>query len=179
MPLQPPRKSSDRENDGLEGLLLPSLAENVGLVSLYSARANFMVAFFGGPYAAILMSYLNSRRLGRARVDAWVYALLTLLWSGAIVWLCATGNGKGVAAVSLFGSESRALRYGARAIALAVCGVLYLRLRRFYVAGQVAGGDSPSPWKAGLGVVAASTLLTLGATAVGLVLLQRWHPTWP
>jgi hypothetical protein len=175
-----PPRSSEPHDDGLANLLQPSLTDSASAVSLYSVRANFIVAFFGGPYAAIALSYLNSRRLGRVRADVWVYALLALAWTAVIAWVSASTRGLGqpfgLPGLALLGDAKRDLRMLSRAIGLAVCGLLYLRLRRYYVADQLAGDTSPSPWKAGILVVVGGGLCTVVvAVAAAAVTLTLSH----
>ena len=170
MPSEP--SSSDPASAGdLEALLQPTLAGRGPTPALYSVRANFLVAFFGGVYATLLFSWLNSRRLGRAREDGLFYALIAVLWTGAVMaiaylmaldrlpsWLAQTDR------------PARDIRYLGRVVALLVFGVIYLRLRRFFKAAQIAGVESPSPWKPGLAIVAAAIVLSFVAGAAGAML---------
>jgi hypothetical protein len=151
----------------LEALLQPSLA-GTEHAALYSVRANFLVAFFGGVYATLIFSFLNSRRLGRARTDAALYLGIAVVWTATLAW-----SGYLLAAdqwpdwLVLTGSAGRDARHVARAVSLAVFGLLYLRLRPFYTAAQLGGRESPSPWKAGLLAVALSAALTWLIGALG------------
>src|SRR5687768_8037512 len=69
----------------LDSLLQQSLGQARPHEPLYSVRANFFVAFFGGVYATLIFSFLNSRRLGRTRDDAALYLLLAAAWTAAVV----------------------------------------------------------------------------------------------
>jgi hypothetical protein len=164
-----PHESDAHAGSGaeLDALLQPSLAR-AEHAALYSVRANFLVAFFGGVYATLIFSSLNSRRLGRARTDAALYLGIAAAWTATVAWcgyLLASGQWPDW--LLLTGSAGRDARHIGRAVSLAVFGLLYLRLRPFYTAAQLGGRQAPSPWKAGLLAVAASAALTWLIGALG------------
>ncbi len=155
----------------LEALLQPTLKGRGQTPAPYSVRANFLVAFFGGVYATLLFSWLNSRRLGRAREDGWFYALIAVLWTGAVMsiaYLVALDRLPSWLAQS--DRPARDIRYFGRVVALIVFGVIYLRLRRFFKAAQIAGVESPSPWKPALAIIAGAMVLSFVAAAGGAML---------
>lgn len=163
--------SAARRGGDLDALLQPTLGGQRSAAALYSVRASFMVAFFGGVYASLLFSFLNSRRLGRTREDGWLYALIAGLWTAFLAW-----GGYALALDQLpdwlapTGQHARDFRYIARACALLVFGGIYLRLRRFFRAADLAGMEAPSPWKPGLLVSAVAFGLNFAALAIGATL---------
>jgi hypothetical protein len=155
----------------LEHLLQPSLSEDVPHRPLYSVRAGFFVSFFGGVHATLIFSFLNSRRLSRAREDLWLYLAVGL------VWLIALGAFAGHAAgselpgwLAIAGDSTRGLRYASRLVGLIVFGLFYLRLRPFYKAAELAGDAPPSPWLAALGAIGAGTGTAMIGATVGALL---------
>jgi hypothetical protein len=158
-------------SDSLSSLLEPSLQHGRASEPIYSVRAGFMVAFFGGLYATLIFSFLNSRKLGRAREDLWLYVTLAALGTALVVWLgYAAISGELPSWLSFTDNRGRDSRYVVRAVALLMFGACYLRLRRFYTASQLAGQAPPNPWKPGLAACAVSVLLTLGAGALGAMM---------
>lgn len=132
-------------------LLQPSISPQ-GTFSVYSPRATFMTAFFGGPFAAVLIHALNMKRLGRWRVQAPALAaalVVALLFSVYQAVAMARPHllpfGDAVPANSANGT----LRILARVVALVVWGALYLRFRTLYRASQLAA-EHPPGFKAGL-----------------------------
>ena len=153
---------------GLDALLQPSLAHTGLREPLYSVRAGFVVAFFGGLFASLLFSGLNSRRLGRTHQDAWLYAVIACIWAASLLWLgYAEATQTLPSWLSVTRDAHRDIRYASRALALAVFGLCYSRLRQFYVAATLAGQDPPNPWKAGLSCAAIGSVLTYLIAALG------------
>jgi hypothetical protein len=68
-----------------DALLQPSLIGAGPQASMYAARAGFYTAFFGGPFAAVAFSALNSRRAARSATDA-PWQLLAFCTSVAVIW---------------------------------------------------------------------------------------------
>ena len=151
-----------QDDSKLEGLLEPSLAGGSGARAIYSLRACFFVAFFGGPFAILLFAGLNSRRLGRLAADAWIYAV------GAIVTVVfiafafqGLDSGTAPAWLSALGEGPRATRVATRILAMALFGVVFLAHRRFYKAADLSGEDPPSPWLPGIGATLVGALLSI------------------
>ncbi|MEZ4331765.1 MAG: hypothetical protein R3F35_08415 [Myxococcota bacterium] len=157
--------------NGLDGLLEPSLrAETVGPVP-YSVRASFMVAFFGGIYAILYFTWLNSRRLGRLRRDVWLLGSLAVAWTLVLVWIVvASLDGEVPAWLGEPRDAMRALRIASRALSLGVFGLIYLRLRVCFKAAELSGREAPDPWRPGLTAVAVGTLVSLAVAAVARTL---------
>lgn len=152
----------------LDALLEPSLSQTRVHVPPYSVRAGFFVAFFGGVYATLAWSALNSRRLGRLRADAWLYVVLALIWTAVTMWLGYADASRSLPSwLSQTGEAGRGLRYLLRALSLAVFGLGYWRLRRFYTAAAFSDEAAPNPWKVGLGCVLMAAALTYGVGLLG------------
>jgi hypothetical protein len=136
----------------------------------YSLRANVIVAFFGGVYAILLFSFLNSRRLGRARSDAPLAVAIALAWTVAILVLSQAAGFGGLSAFALPAEQPRDFRLLSRVASLAVCGVLYLRLRPLYLSRGPTESETSVTFKAGLLALLAGTGLTLLVGFIGLSL---------
>jgi hypothetical protein len=150
-----------------EDLLQPSLGSGASPQPLYSPRANFFVAFFGGPFAMIPFSALNAMRLRRLPADLPMYGAAVACAIGAFYALLETSAGAAVAAALGYEeTPARAYRFVSRALALVLWGAFHLRHRRFQRSAELLGGARPSPWLPGL----ACTVLG-GAVGVGVVAL--------
>jgi hypothetical protein len=150
-----------------EDLLQPSLGSEASPQPLYSPRANFFVAFFGGPFAVIPFSALNAIRLRRLPADLPMYVAAVLLALASLYALLDTSAGAAVAAALGYEkTPARAHRFASRALALVLWGVFHLRHRRFQRSAELLGGARPNPWLPG---VACSVLG--GAVGVGVVAL--------
>ncbi len=155
----------------LEALLTPSLGARSGANSLYSVRASFFVAFFGGPVAALIFGFLNSRRLGREREDGWLYGVIALPLIVLLVWLGYAASADELPAWLGTTKEASSLRrFLPRALALLIFGGIYLRLRPFFKAAELSGQPAPDPWRPGLVTVAAATAINVAAAGAGVVL---------
>ncbi len=155
----------------LDALLQPSLQQGVGAVSIYSVRAGFMVAFFGGFFAAVLFGALNSQRLGRLRTDAWLYALGTLAFGAYTIALGHAIASEGATAEWL-AENSRGLRIANRAASLAFFGIIFLVHRRFYKAAELAGENSLSPWLPGIAACVVGTVIAVALAGAGALAAQ-------
>jgi hypothetical protein len=168
---------STRAGGDLDALLQPSLMQSGQAPALYSVRASFLVAFFGGVYAALLFCWLNVRKLNRTRQDAVFFVALALLWTGLLGWFAyATALDQVPSWLSFTGNTARDGRYLGRIAGMLAFGLVYLRLRRFFKAAQLAGMAPPSPWKPALIIIAASAALTFVVAAVGAMLAGTAPP---
>lgn len=150
-----------------EELLKPELAEH-DQEPIYSVRAGFIVAFFGGPIATVLFSGLNSRKLGRLSRDLPIYLIVTLITFGILALALAQPE--------LFGGDSTTkpsqnVRVVIRVLALAAFGVFYFLHRSHYRAQELLGNDPPSPWVAGIACALLAMGLSVGGTVVVGVLM--------
>lgn len=152
----------------LDDLLKPSLSSARDVRSLYSVRANYLVAFVGGVYASIGMGVANSLRAKRLRRDWPLYLVALVGWTAFVFWYAReTALGTPPAWAGLLGAHPRTLNVITRALALAFFGVVYLRHQTLFRAAAALGVDAPSPWKAGLIVCGLATVITLGVGAIG------------
>jgi len=152
------------------GLLSPSIAASAARPT-YSSNATFLTAFFGGPLAAVFMQGLNARFLGRwQRERLWLgLALLVAVAGIVLVSLPAIRPGLLPFMPEWFAQKSSA-RMASRAVALAIWGALYLRMRPAYRAAELHAHSRPA-WKDGILIVLASmglqlVIVVLTATAV-------------
>jgi len=171
MSIDEARRSGTSEK--LEDLLTPGLQGETGALSIYSTRASFFVALLGGPFAILLFSALNSRRLGRLARDAGVLgfgAVATI----ALIVVASQQIEAGVEPswLSWLGDGRRGLRAAVRVFSLLLFGLVYLSHRRFHKAQDLRGQAPPSPWAAAIACTlaggAASVLIvavTVGAGA--------------
>ncbi len=152
----------------LDDLLTPSLASARDVRSLYSVRACFLVAFFGGVYGAVVMGVANSLRAQRLLRDWPLYLLAVLAWTAFLWWYTrAVFLGAPPPWAELFGKPSRTLSYVGRAVGLACFGLIYLRHRVLFRAAETLGVAAPSPWKIGILAVAVGAVATAGLAAIG------------
>jgi len=148
----------------IAALLTPSLSSAV-VQPLYSVRALFFTAFFGGGAAGLWLSYLNARRLRRQRKDAVYLLLLGAVWLAFQVDLILLTR-DGVLLGAAWGNTGRGGRALTHLAALLVAGVAFLPHRPFHRAMQVAGMSPASPWLAVLASVGVGLLTNL--LAIGL-----------
>lgn len=155
----------------VDHLLRPSLAARAPGEPLYSVRASFLTAFFGGVFAASFFCALSARRAGRLSKDLWILVLAAVAWGAVLVWA-----GHGIATESLPSwfsvgdSPQRGVRYAGRALGMALFGLVYLRHRHIYRALALVGEEPPSPWRAALGAIGVSIVLSLLFVGLGLML---------
>jgi hypothetical protein len=147
-------------------LLQPSLGHETTPQPLYSPRANFFVAFFGGPFALIPFSALNSLRLRRLGPDLPLLLGAAALVVGSVYAMLETSAGAAVAAaVGLEGAPQRAFRLVSRGLALALWGVFHLRHRRFQRSAEL-WGSRPNPWPAGIACSLLGAVIAVGLVAL-------------
>lgn len=151
-----------------QSLLTPSLSSKTApSTALYSVQSAFLVAFFGGAFAIILYSALNSWKLRRP-LDPFAYAIaaaLVLALNYAIVvgW---------APLATLFATLGEGLpRYLMRTVSLLLFGAFYLLHRKQHRSSSLFAVAPLSPWipaiacmVAGYGInYGLSQLLTGGA----------------
>jgi len=151
-------------------LLQPSLGRTDSLrAAPYSSAAGFVAAFFGGPFAAVLMFAMNTQRLGRWRksgVHVALGALLALLWLGLLPHL-PTGQAAARAANELLGAGG--WRYVDRLFALLLFMAGYGLHRDAQRTADLFGLPRPNGWVGG-------ALALAGGVALGALL--RWASAW-
>lgn len=141
-----------------EGLLSPVFKEGQSTGPLYSVRAEFLTAFFGGPFAIILFSALNANSMGRLKRDAWRYVLVLIATVAFVFWMLALNatDTPPVWAREIFGDELRRLiRWVIRGFSLVVWGMLWLPYRRYHRTAEVMGIAPSNPWLPAIGCVLA------------------------
>jgi hypothetical protein len=152
-----------------DDLLRPTLGSDQAAQPVYSPRASFIVAFFGGPVAAVLFSALNSLRLRRLPHDLPVYAAALVVFVAAVGWLLGTASGAALLGWMGAGeAERRGLRLTQRVFALALWGVFHARHRAFHRNAELMGVEAPSPWLPGIACVLAGGAATAAIAALVL-----------
>lgn len=142
-----------------EDLFVPSLQGYSGELP-YSKRASFLVAFFGGPFAAIVFSFLNGNRTGRVDPTRLGVAVgLTVAYFFGLTW--ALSN-------ELLMLDRQMVRLLSRVVAVAVWAWLAIPLRREYRAAEFSREEWPSPWMAGI-----LTVIGAGVVQAFLVVVLR------
>ncbi len=152
-------------NSRLEELLEPSFSGS--RLNLFSIRACFFVAFFGGVFATAVFGLVNASRMSRGWRDGWIYVLAAIVWAVFVVW-AAYGLTTGTLPSWLrFAGSGRSLRYAGRFVALAVLGLMYLRQKTFFRTQELTGADPADPWPVALSAFAAAFFITSGLALIG------------
>lgn len=154
----------------MQNLLNPTLSSETFYQPIYSQRALFFVAFFGGPLALLLLNALNSIKLNRLRRDFLPYLIALFLYVAlltVIIWSAP----EGVSAwkwIVAHRRENFLFKYAPRIFALILWGGFALLHRPFHKAAQLLGDNPPSPWRAALGCFAVAIVIDL-ALMFGLI----------
>lgn len=122
-------------------LLKPTLQAKGSLQPLFSANALMVCGFFGGPFAALWLFGMNSRRAGHGNKDVGI-----LVMGGFLALLCLFGLGA-------LHSEGQIERVAFRLSGLLAGWVLVRLLRDEYAARRLNGIDPAGPWWWGAGAV--------------------------
>ena len=120
----------------------------------YSVGSVFAISFFAGPLGAVAISALNAHHLRRLLADAWIFVVAFLVAVAAIAagaWTIAA-DANWLAAFEL-DSSHRAVRYGLRAVGVAICAALYWRYRRVLREDEEREPRPRPPWLAGVACV--------------------------
>lgn len=142
-----------------ETLLIPTLSHDDGDVqAIYSPTALALTAFFGGPFAVILMTALNTQKLKRVRTDV-PYLLFGAAVSTAFIKLM---YGSVIAANVFPAAGDNAPRLLVRALSLVLFAGAYGLHRRAYRNMRFAGLAAPRALPAALGCIVLGSIL-LGA----------------
>lgn len=148
-------------------LLTPVLQAERPPEPVYSVRAQFFTAFFGGPFAILALSALNANLLGRLRADLWRYGLAAIVSFAVVAGLAyaVVADPRPVWVADTFGDQaSRAVRWGGRAYALILWYLLYLPYRRHHRAAETMCVEPRNPWKAAGACVVGAVLMQIGIT---------------
>ncbi|NHZ79923.1 hypothetical protein F2P44_11640 [Massilia sp. CCM 8695] len=126
-----------------ESLLTPSLSPSRAPAAiLYSVESSFLLAFFGGPFAIILYSALNSWKLRRP-LDGLVY-LAALLLSVAFIVAVKTRYAPLAGLMLAIGASAAELLW--RALSMVLFALFYLMHRKQHRSAVLFGAKAPSPW---------------------------------
>lgn len=143
-------------------LLTPVLDGETARGPIYSARAEFFTAFFGGPFAILGLSGMNASLLGRLRADFWRYGLAGLASLALVVWMAwlAVADPQPRWLTDTLGAETqRGLRWSARVLGLLVWFVLWFPYRRYHKTAELMGIEPRKPWVAAITCVVGATAL--------------------
>lgn len=141
----------------VDELLKPTLETGaVGRTAIYSTTAGFTTAFFGGPFAAVALTAINSWRLRRLRMDVWPLLAAAAL-SVLAIWLIESPARFGQPDLELGATGQRLLQ---RAFSLGLFGLFWLLHRRYYRNMMVMGIEPPNGWVVGLGCAVFGVLLS-------------------
>jgi hypothetical protein len=157
----------------MQNLLNPTLSPETSHQRIYSQRALFFVAFFGGPLALLLLNALNSNKLNRLRRDLLPYLIALSLYVAllsVIIWSAPEGVSvwKWIAAQR---RENFFFKYAPRIFALILWGGFAFLHRPFHKAAQLLGDDPPSPWRAALSCFAVAMVADI-ALMYGLISIR-------
>ena len=126
-----------------ESLLTPSLTPSAApAANLYSVQSGFLVAFFGGPFAIILYSALNSWKLRRP-LEALAYLAALALCVAVIAGITAGWLPLAWLA-GIIGNSAAEVVW--RALSIALFGAFYLMHRKQHRSAALFGAKPPSPW---------------------------------
>lgn len=155
--------------DGFDpGLLTPSLQGDLPTRPIFSSRAGFWVAFFGGVYASAIFSAFNLVRMRRLSRDAWICAAGVLLWTPLLVWLAnAVAHPERAPEWLLPIGTATAMRLAGRGCGMLLFAILYLRQRTLYTAQRLTSDESPNPWPLGIASCVAGTLVSYAVVIAG------------
>ncbi|MCP3981153.1 MAG: hypothetical protein GY716_17785 [bacterium] len=148
----------------------PSLATAKASEPLFSVRANFLLAFFGGIYASAILCSLNSKRAGRLARDVWIPIVVCVAYSAFIVWYGRAFFTETLPDLGEWLTPKEAARYLARIVALGMFGVMYLRLREHFKVQALNGIEPPNPWPWALGSIGISIVLSIALFGIGWAL---------
>jgi hypothetical protein len=135
-------------------LLQPSLSR--GVTQLYSSRAGFFVAFFGGALASAVFTLINSRRLNRFNRDVFIIGAFTLAaLLGGILLFTIPREGMSYEEIlkTLLARRQNdpvSFKFGPRIMALCVWIVGYLLHMKEYAAMKMSEVPPLNAWKIGL-----------------------------
>ena len=145
-------------------LLQPSLGADAGRAppkAPYSAATSFLSAFFGGPYALLIVGALNVHRCGRWRQDAAVLSGLLLAALAWTLWLPHAALFPPMQAAVTDALGPRSWRYAERAFSLLLCGLLYWRHRSLERAAVMFGLRRSNGLAAGIAAIVVGNALSV------------------
>lgn len=143
-------------------LLRPSLGTSRIAKAPYSVRTTFLTAFFGGPFAAVAITAINSIRLQRVGRDALpLAAVLVAYWSFLAALMLTDWGASLLASMQAFAGK-QAYSYLDRLIAMAAFGFGYMLHRKEQRSTDFMDLPRPNGWIVGIACIVASYILLLG-----------------
>ena len=150
-------------HNNIDDLLTPTLSPGAGQApSIYSLTASVLTAFFGGPFAVIALTAVNSWRLDQVRRDIPILSLLATATIGVLFLLVRADHVPLMPFVEL--PDDRALLI--KAWALAIFGMCALLHQRFQRNMSFSATPRPNPWPTGGGSVPIGIVMTRYETVV-------------
>lgn len=134
-------------NQNLEHLLQPTLSTEEQKVPIFSVRACFFTAFFGGPLAITLLSALNSNKLKRLKQDLIFYFVSI---SAFLIYLFIILDIPEGADISEWTATQRRenilYRYGGKGLGLLFWMAYYYLHNQYYKTMSLFDMEAPNPW---------------------------------
>jgi hypothetical protein len=143
-------------------LLRPSLGGSRIAKAPYSVRTTFLAAFFGGPFAAVAITALNSLRLQRLGRDALPLTAALIAYLAFLTALMATEWGDALVESVKALAGKQAFAYVDRLIALALFGLGYMLHRKEQRSADFMDMPRPNGWIAGLACIVGGHLVLFG-----------------
>lgn len=125
----------------------------MGVAALFSTRAQFLVTFFGGIVALLILAGQNTDALGRMRKDLWLYcvgAAVAISYAFFVAWVSSLEQLPEW--LALLGSHKSTMRFMGRAVALLVFAGFYLHYRTIINAAEMMGTPRQA-WMPGIAAV--------------------------
>lgn len=134
-------------NRNLEHLLQPTLSNEAQRVPIFSVRACFFTAFFGGPLAITLLSALNSNRLKRLKNDLVFYFFGISAFLVYLFFILDIPEGTNVSEwTASQRRENMFYRYGSRGMGLIFWAAYYYLHKQYYKTMAFFDMERPNPW---------------------------------
>lgn len=134
-------------NRNLEQLLQPTLTNETQRVPIFSVRACFFTAFFGGPLAVTLLSALNSNRLKRLKNDLIIYLIGISAFFVYLFIILDIPEGANVREwIASQRRENMFYRYGSRGMGLFLWAAYYYLHKQYYKTMSLFDMEPPNPW---------------------------------
>ena len=147
-------------------LLRPTLSDLKGAKAPYSVGTTLLTSFFGGPFAAIAMTFVNSLRLQRIKRDIIPLALVSIGYIAFIVALYWTDWGSGIRTEIVGFLGERGIVIFIRAIGLLLVGLGYLLHRKEQRSADFMGLKRPNGWIGGLACLAVGVILQVALLTI-------------
>lgn len=131
----------------LEHLLQPTLSSEEQRVPIFSVRACFFTAFFGGPLAVTVLSALNSKRLTRLKKDLIFYFIGMAVFLVYLFILLDIPEDANISEwMSSQRRENMIYKYGSRGLGLIFWAVFYYLHKQYHKTMSLFDMEPPNPW---------------------------------